>query len=135
MDSVSQAKRSDIMRLVKSKDSKIEKTLRAALKDAGHKFRKNVATLPGKPDIAFPHEKLAVFVDSCFWHGCKTHCRTPSTNRAYWIKKIESNKKRDRLVTRELKENGWLVVRVWEHSIAKSLPGVVRKIEKALSNP
>lgn len=134
MDTVSPARRSEIMRLVKNKDSKIEKSLQQALKNAGCRFRKNVATLPGKPDIVFSQEKLAVFVDSCFWHGCKQHCRIPSANRAYWVKKIEGNKKRDRLVTKELKALGWRAVRIWEHSIAKSLSGVVRKIEKALSN-
>lgn len=70
--------------------------------------------LPGHPDFAFPKSKVAVFIDGCFWHGCPLCNRPPKTRLEYWGPKIEGNKKRDARVTRELKEKGWRVLRVWE---------------------
>ena len=73
--------------------------------------------LPGAPDVIFPKDKLAVFLDGCFWHGC-IKCRTiPVTNRRFWERKIGANRKRDRRVVRDLKVAGWKVVRVWEHEL------------------
>ena len=134
MDTLSRTKRSEVMRLVKSKDTKIERVLRKALREMGYKFKKNVTGLPGKPDIVFEKEKVAVFVNSCFWHGCRRHCRMPNTNRAYWDKKIMGNRKRDRLVGIELRAREWRVIRIWEHDMKKSLDTSVRKIRKALSS-
>jgi DNA mismatch endonuclease (patch repair protein) len=134
MDTVSRAKRSEIMRLVKSKDTKLEQVLHKGLRDKGYKFKKNVARLPGKPDLVFTSEKVAVFINSCFWHGCKQHCRMPATNRAYWNKKIAGNKKRDLLVAAKLRTGGWRVISVWEHSIKKSPDAVVRRILKTVSS-
>src|SRR3989344_8892221 len=132
MDTVSHARRTEIMRLVKSKDTDIERALREALKKEKLRFRTNVATLPGKPDIVFSKQKLAIFMDSCFWHGCKKHCRLPSTNRSYWRNKIEKNKKRDMAVSKKLKSIGWRTIRIWEHTITKGPAQTAQKIEKAL---
>jgi DNA mismatch endonuclease (patch repair protein) len=75
--------------------------------------------LPGKPDFAFPAKRFAVFVDGCFWHGCRQHCRMPHSNREYWERKISANKARDRSVIRALRLAGWRVIRIWEHSLGK----------------
>lgn len=76
-------------------------------------------TLFGKPDFVFRKQKLALFVDGCFWHGCPKHGHFPATNKAFWRKKILRNIERDREVLRFLRKAGWRVVRVWEHDLAR----------------
>jgi DNA mismatch endonuclease (patch repair protein) len=73
--------------------------------------------LPGSPDFVFPKQRLAVFVDGCFWHGCRVHCRMPSSRVPYWQAKIARNMKRDRRIRKLLEARGWSVLRVWEHSL------------------
>jgi DNA mismatch endonuclease (patch repair protein) len=73
--------------------------------------------LPGKPDFAFPRNRLVVFVDGCFWHSCPRHLRLPANNCEYWARKIERNRLRDRRHARALRERGWHVIRVWEHAL------------------
>jgi DNA mismatch endonuclease (patch repair protein) len=73
--------------------------------------------LPGRPDFVFRRERLAVFVDGCFWHGCRWHCRMPQHNRPYWQTKIRRNAARDRHTARLLHAAGWRVLRVWGHSL------------------
>lgn len=75
--------------------------------------------LRGKPDFVFAKQKIAVFVDGCFWHGCSKHCRMPKGNRKYWQTKIAGNRARDRLVARTLRRAGWWVLRIWEHELAR----------------
>jgi DNA mismatch endonuclease (patch repair protein) len=73
--------------------------------------------LPGKPDFVFRANRLAVFIDGCFWHGC-TKCRLePKSNQDYWYDKIHRNKLRDKAVGKQLKKRGWRVVRFWEHAM------------------
>lgn len=88
--------------------------------------------LPGKPDFVFRREKLAVFVDGCFWHGCRWHCRMPKSHQSYWQPKIEKNKARDKAVRRELGQKGWGVLRIWEHEL-KNSQRVTDKIMSALA--
>src|SRR5690348_9867448 len=72
----------------------------------------------GKPDFAWPKRKVAIFVDGCFWHGCS--CKyLPRTNKTFWRKKIEANKRRDRRVSHELRRKGWTVIRVKECALRK----------------
>jgi DNA mismatch endonuclease (patch repair protein) len=73
--------------------------------------------LPGHPDFVFCHARLAVFVDGCFWHACRWHCRMPKDNRRYWRRKIAGNIARDRYTTRLLRTRGWRVLRIWGHSL------------------
>ena len=74
----------------------------------------------GNPDFVFPEQKVAVFVDGCFWHGCPICQRPlPATNTEYWVKKINRNIERDRLHDAQLIEAGWQVVRIWEHELRK----------------
>lgn len=87
----------------------------------------------GKPDFVFRQLKLAVFMDGCFWHGCPKHSNMPATNREFWRKKLETNKRRDRLVTRTLRASGWRVLRVWEHELTKkNETTLLRRIRRAL---
>lgn len=71
----------------------------------------------GKPDFLFRRNRLAIFVDGCFWHGCPRHCRRPKENGNYWRRKILGNQKRDRLVTKTLRRADWRVLRIWEHEL------------------
>jgi DNA mismatch endonuclease (patch repair protein) len=73
--------------------------------------------LPGCPDFVFRRERVAVFVDGCFWHGCRWHCRMPEDNNEYWQRKISRNMARDRATTEALKASGWRVLRVWGHAL------------------
>jgi len=104
-------------------------------------FRENKITgwrrhlpLPGKPDFTFRKEKLALFVDGCFWHRCPKCYREPKTNSDFWKSKIENNVKRDRKVTNELRQAGWSVIRLWECQLKKPqrfLTRIQKKLEKA----
>ncbi len=83
----------------------------------------------GNPDFLFRRNRLALFVDGCFWHGCPKHCKIPAGNRAFWKKKFAANKTRDRRVNRQLRRLGWRVVRIWEHDLGKWGEACVRKIQ------
>lgn len=82
-------------------------------------WRRNMPVL-GKPDFIFPKQKIALFVDGCFWHGCPKHFKIPQNNRAFWENKIQTNKDRDKYVNKALRKAQWKVVRVWEHEILDS---------------
>ena len=87
-----------------------------------------------RPDFVFPRQRLAVFVDGCFWHGCPKHANFPANNRAFWRKKLTGNKVRDRLVARTLRRRGWRVLRIWEHELTrKNQARLLRRIRRALS--
>ena len=120
------------MSAVRSKNSEIEIKFRKALRKLGYRFRQNAADYFGKPDIVFKKYKTAVFVDSCFWHGCVRHCRMPASRRKYWVDKIERNKKRDRQVRRHYVKEGWNVLRFWEHDI-KDAEKLQKKIKERIN--
>lgn len=122
------------MRAVKSKDSKMEQVIRQELQSKGLEYQTNVKELAGKPDIVFENKKVAVFLDSCFWHGCKDHCRLPQTNRDYWEAKIAKNIERDARINRLYEERGWKVLRFWEHDLKANLSSIISKIEEAAQN-
>lgn len=106
------------MSAVKSQGTGLERQFQTALND---KVRQGIEWHPvdvyGHPDAIHREAKIAVFVDSCFWHGCPIHLRMPNANRDYWTTKIERNRKRDRQVKRTLTSGGWWVLRIWEHSV------------------
>jgi len=117
------AVRSKNMRAIKSSGNRsTEKRLIVLLKKSGLKGWRRHPNLNGKPDFVFPKQRIAVFVDGCFWHGCKKHFTIPTTNRKFWLKKIQNNMKRDKTVSSELRKSGWKVVRVWEHEVKKRIP-------------
>lgn len=117
-------KRSEVMSLIRSRGNKAtELRLIAIFREFGITgWRRNQALL-GKPDLTFRRERVIVFVDGCFWHGCLKCYRRPSSNQEYWDAKIATNRKRDRYVNRELRSLGWNVVRIWQHQLDK--PGRV----------
>jgi DNA mismatch endonuclease, patch repair protein len=122
------------MRLVKSRDTNLEKTLRSRLWKQGIRYRINALSLFGKPDISITRKKIVIFIDSCFWHGCSEHLRMPKSNINYWTNKIEKNKKRDQTVNLFYIDNGWEVLRYWEHQIKQGIDSVVTDISKAVRN-
>jgi DNA mismatch endonuclease (patch repair protein) len=96
-----------------------EASLRAALRAFGLRYRKNCraeATFRRHADVVFARERVAVFVDGCFWHGCPRHHRVPKANQAWWAAKIERNRTRDADTSARLRDYGWRVIRVWEHA-------------------
>ena len=128
--------RSRLMRRIRSTDTKPELMLRQALWALGYRYRKDVKSLPGKPDIAIKKYKVAVFVDGEFWHGYNWAEKKPriQSNREYWIPKIERNMQRDRQNTETLQDRGWTVFRFWEHKLKKEfhtcLEAVVDELER-----
>ena len=120
------------MRRVRNKDSKIELKLRKELWRRGIRYRKNVNKITGKPDIAFIGRKIAVFVDSEFWHGYDWENKKNEikSHQDFWIKKIERNIERDKEVTRALESEGWLVLRFWGKEIDRNLFECADEIEK-----
>lgn len=133
MDTVSNEKRRKMMASVKQKNTKIEITLRKELRKKGIKGYRVHVDLPGTPDVVFSRNKLAVFVDGCFWHGCPIDFRPPSTNVVFWEGKIKKNIERDKEVNERLKRQGWTVLRFWGHEIKKTIDDVVEVIANEIS--
>jgi DNA mismatch endonuclease (patch repair protein) len=105
-------------------DTGPERLLRSALHRRGLRFRKDyridLPALRVHVDIAFTRQKLAVFVDGCFWHRCPEHATDPKANAAFWERKLQSNVERDRRVERALAGAGWRVIRSWEHELPQA---------------
>ena len=122
------------MQQVKNKDSVIELALRKELWGRGIKYRKNVRSIFGHPDLAFIGKKVAVFLDSEFWHGYDWEHRIGDikSNRDFWIPKIERNIARDKEVNERLKSDGWIVLRFWGKEIKNNLIECADRIEQAL---
>jgi DNA mismatch endonuclease, patch repair protein len=105
-----------MMSRIRAKDTSPETAVRSAVYALGHRFRKNVTSLPGKPDIANQSKRWAIFVHGCFWHGhdnCQLASK-PKTNREYWIPKLRRNKSRDAERIAALKQSGFRVLVLWE---------------------
>lgn len=119
-DIFSQTKRSDIMSKISNKDTKPEILVRKFLFSKGFRYRINVKTLPGKPDIVLPKYKTIIFVNGCFWHGhnCKKG-KLPSSNTDFWKEKISNNKSRDAKNSDLLVKLGWKVIIIWQCEISK----------------
>lgn len=123
------------MRQVKSRNTSAEKALLAAIKAEGLKgWRRHYTRAFGVPDIAFPRQKVAIFIDGCFWHGCRKCYRQPKSNVGYWVQKVARNKERAREVNLNLKRRGWRTLRIWEHDAKKLQSGLVKKITKTIEN-
>jgi DNA mismatch endonuclease, patch repair protein len=121
------------MRRVGQVDTAAELAIRRILFARGLRYRKGHRPVPGvrtKADLAFRGPRVAVYIDGCFWHGCPDHATWPKTNEVFWRQKIEANMARDRRIDASLEEEGWVVVRVWEHespeSAAERIERVVR---------
>ena len=131
MDDLTPAQRKKNMQHIRSKDTKAEIMLRKALWHKGLRYRKNVKDLPGKPDIVFTKQKIAIFVDGDFWHA-HGHEDNPGeqiqTNIAFWSKKLKRNVERDKEVNQALLEMGWLVLRYWDSDVKKDCNSCVKDI-------
>ena len=115
-DRITEEQRSWNMGQIKGKDTSIEIIVRKYLFHHGFRYRKNVTTLPGKPDILLPKYKTVIFVNGCFWHhhyGCKL-AYIPKTNIEYWIDKFNTNIENDIKHEKELKQMGYKVITVWD---------------------
>lgn len=119
------------MSRVRNKDTRPELLLRKTLFQRGLRYRKNVASLPGTPDIVFPAARVAVFVDGEFWHGYQLN-RWRHKLTDWWLKKIEGNRARDRRLRRQLRRRGWVVIRVWQRRIFSSVETAADIIETAV---
>jgi DNA (cytosine-5)-methyltransferase 1 len=125
--------RSRIMRAVPAKNTSVEVELRKLLWAAGLRgYRLHDERVPGHPDVIFAPARVAVFVDGCFWHGCAKCYREPKSNQQYWQMKVKRNRERDARVNAACAEQGWRVVRAWEHEIKKSPRLVTRRILSAI---
>lgn len=114
-DIVSSATRSRMMSGIRGRDTKPEIQLRQMLHRAGFRFRLQVRTLPGCPDIVLPRYRAAVFAHGCFWHGHSCHLfRLPATRANFWAAKIARNRTHDNRALAGLSSAGWRTATVWE---------------------
>ena len=135
-DRISKEKRSHIMSCIRSRGNRTtEIALLAAMRQFGISGWRRRSRLQGKPDFIFPKERVAVFVDGCFWHGCKKCGFVATSNVDYWTPKISATKKRDLTNARLLRSAGWNVVRFWEHELKASPSRCIGKLAKAIAEP
>jgi DNA mismatch endonuclease Vsr len=125
---------SRLMGAVSSKNNKsTELRLRMALVHTGLRgWILHAKHLPGRPDFFFNSNRLAIFVDGCFWHGCPACGHFPKVHAAFWRAKIERNRERDEHANRELESNGFRVMRFWEHELRTDLKECVRRVSNML---
>ena len=132
LDRISKKKRSEIMSRIRGKgNKKTELQVARLMRAEGLSGWRRHLPVPGRPDFSFRRQKVAVFVDGCFWHGCPKCFRLPKQNRAFWKAKIEGNRKRDQSVNRRLRRLGWKVLRIRECQLKHS-DRVVSRIRQAI---
>ena len=135
-DIYSKSKRSDIMSRVKNRRTAPEDQVAALLRQIGIKYRRNVKTLAGQPDFVIGSKKTVIFVNGCFWHGhhnCN-RAKRPDSNKAFWDKKIDTNRKRDRSNARMLRKQGWHIITIWQCRLRRKeevLTRLKRELKKA----
>lgn len=133
MDVFSKTKRSEVMSHIRGAGNKDTELAMIALLRQEHivGWRRH-QRLFGRPDFVFRRARLVIFVDGCFWHCCPKHSNLPENNREFWQKKLDANRRRDKLVTRTLRKSGWHVLRIWEHEF-KYPNRVKQRVLRALS--
>ena len=127
---------SKVMRANKGKDTKPEIIVRSMLRELGYPgYRLNWKKAPGRPDIAYPRRKLAIFVNGCFWHRCP-YCNLPlpKSHLDYWGPKFAANVERDKRKISELESSGWKVLIIWECQIKKDSDSVRKKLKNFLDS-
>lgn len=134
MDVLTPEQRTKNMKAIKSKNTKMEVKLAKELWSRGYRFRRNSKFVFGKPDFSLKKYKLAVFVDSEYFHGknWETEKHRIKTNREFWWQKIEGNMKRDQKVNKELKSSGWKVLRFWTEDVKKNCDFCLLTIEQEI---
>ena len=113
----------------------MELAVRRRLHALGYRYRVNHRMLPEqrfRGDIVWPRQRLVVYLDGCFWHGCPVHGNLPKSNREWWAAKLEANRERDSRATQLLVDGGWTVLRFWEHDPVED---VVANIRAQLARP
>lgn len=123
----------------KKRDTRCEVLLRRELWKRGHRYRLNVAKLPGRPDVVFVRERVAVFCDGDFWHGRNLAHRiaklSQGHNAGYWVAKVQANVARDERQTLALEAEGWRVVRLWETEIVRNVAAAADTVSAMLRKP
>src|SRR3989338_10656781 len=126
-------KRSELMAKIRSRDTKFESEFILSLRKATRKrFRTNVASIKGKPDIVFQKDKICVFLDSNFWDGWYYPRWKHLLKNDFWREKIQNNRRRDRKTTAYLRRHDWIVLRFWEHVLKNNSDKAVRQIANTL---
>lgn len=132
MDVLTPAQRHKNMSRIRSKGTKPEEKVMKELRRRKIYFAEHADKIAGKPDIVFRRKKVAVFIDSDFWHGHPQRFVMPKTNVEYWSLKIERNRQRDLEVNQQLTEKGWKVIRIWEYDIKKNFEDIISLILTAI---
>ncbi|MEN6511770.1 MAG: very short patch repair endonuclease [Chloroherpetonaceae bacterium] len=137
-DFISKKKRSELMSKIKSQNTKLEldflKLLSAKLYPMGYRYRKHYRGIYGVPDVVFVAPKVAIFIDSEFWHGYQFDKNKKFLKTDFWLKKITRNIARDKEVNKKLKKEGWKVLRFWESRIKKQPEKVLSSIMEILDS-
>ncbi len=123
-----------VMKANKGKDTKPEMVVRRMLREMGYPgYRLNWRKVPGRPDIAYPGRRVAIFVNGCFWHRCpRCDLPLPKSHPEFWQQKFERNVERDRRKTSELESMGWKVITIWECEVKKDQDDVRLRLSKIL---
>ena len=148
-DRLTPAQRHLVMSHIRSRNTKPELKVRQWLWRHGYRYRLNVKSVPGKPDIVMRRYRTAIFVNGCFWHGHHVEtqdfaslqditnsscCKIPQTNRAFWVNKIKRNQERDQQNYQVLHDNGWQVIVVWECQLTpKRIEETMLRVELLLN--
>jgi len=131
-DHLTREQRSHAMKRVKLKDGSLENLVQRELRANGLRFRRHVRNLPGSPDIVFPCERVAVFVDGDFWHGWRLPAWEHKLSK-FWRDKLRANRARDQRNFRRLRADGWKVIRIWQHELRqKDETRFLKRIQRAL---
>jgi DNA mismatch endonuclease (patch repair protein) len=131
VDNMTREQRSRTMSRIRSRDTAAELALRRILHRRGLRYRIHVRSLPGSPDIVFPRQKVAVFVDGDFWHG-RTFAEQNHRWSEYWRAKIARNMDRDRAASAGLRTAGWTVLRIWEHEVRADPEECADRVEEVV---
>jgi len=132
-DNLTREQRSKIMGSIRAQ-SKLENSVTKELWRKGYRFRKNVRSMFGTPDISIKKYKIVIFIDSCFWHVCPLHGNHPKSNQEFWEKKLLRNQQRDIEVNEYYLSRGWNIKRIWEHEIKKDFSAVIEDISNFIDN-
>jgi len=116
------------MSRIRGKNTGPEVKLRKLLYASGIRGYRIHYNLPGKPDLVFVKRKIAIFIDGCFWHKCPVCFQEPETRKEFWRKKISSNVERDKKVNEQLQNEGWTIIRIWEHDVRKNPENILKQI-------
>ncbi len=120
------------MSRIRSTRTEPELKLKGALESLGFEYQ--VVGIYGRPDFVNRNNKIAIFIDGCYWHKCPQDFVKPETRSEFWMQKIERNVSRDGIVNRRLKSEGWKVLRIWEHDVRKYPNKVISRVKRALKS-